>query len=144
MTDDAGFRAACQLALDYLNTSMPLTFWSVTRVENGRQTHLYVDPNDFGLTVGDSTPWEATFCVHMVAGTAPRIAWDVSRVPVLATSPMARTTEIGAYAGAPILEGDGSLFGAICGVDRVPREDLAEFGPTLNVLAQLLTARPAE
>lgn len=135
-----GFRTACQLILDYLNTAMPMTFWSITRVENDRQTYLYLDDNGYGLTVGGSHPWQASFCVHMAAGTAPRIAPDTATVPLYATALVNQAVQIGAYAGAPITEPDGTLFGAICGLDRLPRHDLNHFGPTLNVLSELLTA----
>jgi diguanylate cyclase (GGDEF)-like protein len=135
----SGFRAASQVVLNYLNTAMPMAFWSITRVENNRQTYLYLDKNDYGLTVGGSHPWQDSYCVHMVAGTAPRIAPDAAAVPIYAAAPVNQAVQIGAYAGAPIAEPDGTLFGAICGLNRTPRDDLSEFGPTLNALSELLT-----
>lgn len=135
----SGFRAASELVLDYLNENMPLAFWSITRVENDRQTYLYLRDNDYGLTVGGSHPWQDSYCVHMVAGTAPRIAPDSRTIPAYAGAAVNQSVQIGAYAGAPIAEPDGSLFGAICGLDRVPRDTIADFGPTLNLLSELLT-----
>ena len=135
----SGFRAASQVVLDYLNTNMPMGFWSITRVENDRQTYLYLDDNDFGLTVGGSHPWSESFCVHMVAGTAPRIAPDTASVPAYANAAVNDSVQIGAYAGAPIVEPDGTLFGAICGLDHVPRGDLSRFGPILDTLSEMLT-----
>ncbi|WP_375479244.1 EAL domain-containing protein [uncultured Jatrophihabitans sp.] len=137
--DSGGFRAAAQVALNYLRTNMPMAIWSITRVENDRQTHLYLNENDYGLTVGCSQPWQASCCVHMVAGTAPRVAPDAAAVPVYAAAAANAAVQIGAYAGAPIAEPDGSLFGVIFGVDRVPRQDLVQFVPTLDMLAEFLT-----
>ncbi len=128
----SGFRATSQVVLDYLNACMPMAFWSVTRVENDRQTFLHVDDNALGLTAGGSIPWQDTYCVHMVAGTAPRIAPDSAAIPAYAAAPANETVQIGAYAGAPITEPDGSTFGVICGADRVP-------GPTSPVSGRCST-----
>jgi len=134
-----GFGATAQVVLNYLNANMPMTFWSITRVENDRQTYLYLDDNDYGLAAGGSHSWQASYCVHMVAGNAPRLAPDAAAVPLYARAPINQAVKIGAYAGAPIAEADGTLFGVICGLDRVPRYDLAQFGPILDLAAELLT-----
>ena len=134
-----GFQTSCHLVLDFLNRAMPMAMWTITRVENERQTYLYLDDNAYGLTVGGAHPWRDSLCVHMADGTGPRIAPDTARVPVYFIASSKLPLELKAYAGAPIAEPDGSLFGAICGLDRVTREDLISFGPTLDVLSQLLT-----
>lgn len=139
VAENQGFRATAQVVLDYLNKNMPMAFWSITRVENDRQTYLYLDDNDYGLAVGDSHPWQASYCVHMVAGTAPRLAPDAAAIPLYANAAVNQAVKIGAYAGAPIAEADGTLFGVICGLDRVPRYDVAQFGPILNLAAEVLT-----
>lgn len=134
-----GFRVMAQLVLDYLNTRLPMAFWSITRVENERQTYLYLRDNDYGLTVGGSHPWNDSYCVHMVTGAASRLAPDAGAIPLYAAAAVNDAVQIGAYAGAPITEPDGALFGAICGLDRIPRADLASFGPVLDLLSQVLT-----
>ncbi len=133
------FRAASRAVLDYLNTHIPMGFWSITRVQNDRQTYLFLDENVYGLAVGGSHSWEDSFCVHMVAGTGPRVAPDTRAVPAYATAPVNDALQIGAYSGAPIVDADGSVFGAICGLDRAPREDLVRFGPMLDTLSELLS-----
>lgn len=139
----ADFRDAAGRVLDYLRVALPMTVWSVTRVENGRQTHLYLDEdNGFGLTQGASHPWEQTFCIHMASGAAPAIAPDVPAVPLYARAAAGAGTEIGTYAGAPVRESDGSLFGALCGLaveTRTDDRDLAGAGPVLALLGQLLS-----
>ncbi|MCM4078252.1 diguanylate cyclase domain-containing protein [Paractinoplanes hotanensis] len=140
----AGFEHAAQLVLDYLHEQIPLAFWSVTRVENGRQMYLYLDAdNGYGLRQGDSHPWQDSYCIHMAAGEAPTVARDAQTVPAYANAAVNQAVDIGTYAGAPITEPDGSLFGAICGIDpnthtNDPRMASAE--PLLAMLGQLLTA----
>jgi diguanylate cyclase (GGDEF)-like protein len=136
---EAGFGAASQLVLDYLNEHMPMGFWSITRVENDRQTYLYLDDNTYGLSRGGSHPWQDSYCVHMVAGTTPRIAPDAQAVPAYASAGVNAAAPIAAYAGAPIAEPDGTLFGAICGIDPEQRPELAGFEPMLNLLSELLS-----
>ena len=76
------FDRAANLVLEYLHEQLPLAFWAVTRVENGRQTYLYLDAdNGYGLRQGGSHPWEDSFCIHMAAGRAPTVAPDAQSVP---------------------------------------------------------------
>ncbi|MBB2948804.1 diguanylate cyclase (GGDEF)-like protein [Actinoplanes lutulentus] len=139
----AAFEHAALLVLEYLHEQIPLAFWSVTRVENGRQTYLYLDAdNGYGLRQGQSHAWEDSFCVHMAAGSAPAVARDAQAVPLYANAGVNSTLEIGTYAGAAITEPDGSLFGAICGLDpRTHTGDLrmAHAEPLLALLGRLLT-----
>lgn len=41
-TTEPLFEQASRDVLDYLHAHVPLAFWAVTRVENGRQTYLSV------------------------------------------------------------------------------------------------------
>ena len=139
----AAFEHAPPLVLTYLKEQMPLTLWAVTRVENGRQTYLYLDAdNGYGLRQGQSHPWRDSFCIHMVAGRAPQVALDAQQVPAYAEAGVNALLDIGTYAGAAITEPDGSLFGAVCGLDPQahtddPRMNAAE--PLLIMLGKLLT-----
>ena len=137
------FDHAARLVLTYLSEQVPLAFWAVTRVENGRQTYLYLDAdNGYGLPRGGSHPWEDSFCVHMAAGRAPAVAPDAQAVPAYAAAGVNRNIDIGSYAGAVISEPDGALFGAICGIDPQVRTDdprMVAAGPLLQLLGQLLT-----
>lgn len=137
------FDEAARLVLGYLAEHVPLAFWAVTRVENGRQTYLFLDErNGYGLPQGGSHPWEDSFCIHMAAGTAPAHAPDAQAVPLYAAAAVNGSVDIGTYAGAPIREPDGTLFGAICGLDPQVRTDDPAFtaaAPLLQLLGQLLT-----
>ena len=142
VSSDMTFDAAARMVLTYLKVHLPMAVWAVTRVENGRQTVLLLDPsNSYGLTVGDGGDWEDSFCIHMVAGRGPMVAPDAQAVPVYAAAKTNERLTIGAYAGAPIREPDGALFGAICGLDVQPHveDELGAAGPLLQLLGQLLT-----
>src|SRR4051812_36136798 len=118
------FDEAARLVLDYLRKALPLAFWSVTRVENGRQTYLYLDDdNGYGLTEGQSHSWEDSFCIHMASGAAPAMAPDAQSIPAYAAAGVNDAVDIGAYAGAVVNEPDGALFGAICGLDPSVKTD---------------------
>ncbi len=140
------FDTAAQLVLDHLAEHVPMALWSVTRVENGRQTFLQVvGDGTYDVAAGRSHPWEDSFCVRMASGQAPAVAPDVQSLPVYASAPVNDPAVIGAfgaYGGAVIAEGDGSVFGAICGLDphlQSKQGALAAAGPLLSLLGQLLS-----
>lgn len=139
ITPGMTFDDAARAVLAYLRQHVPLGFWSVTRVENGRQSYLYLDDNVYDLAQGGSHPWEDSYCIWMVAGDAPAVAPDAQSVPAYRDAAVNAAAPIGAYAGAPILEPDGSLFGAICGLDPQRQgAKLAEIEPMLGLLSSLL------
>lgn len=136
------FEQAAEVVLAYLREHVPMAFWAVTRVENGRQSYLYLQENGYGLKQGASHDWEASFCIHMAAGTAPNVAPDAQQVPAYAGAGVNELVTIGSYGGGVITEADGTVFGAICGIDPDPRPDgdpLAGSGPLLQMLGQLLS-----
>jgi len=137
------FDEAANIVVEYLTETVPLALWSVTRVENDRQTFLYMNNgNSYTMTKGDGHPWKDSYCVHMVAGTTPAIAPNAQAIPEYATAGVNAVAEIGAYAGSPIRDQDGQIFGAICGLDPRSMEDdaaLVEAGPTIGLLGQLLS-----
>lgn len=135
-----GFAEASENVLAYLRAHHPMTVWTVTRVEDGQQRHLHLGPNDYGLVTGSSVPWEDSYCVHMVSGEAPRVSPDTQLVPAYRQAAVNDALQINAYAGVPIQEPDGSLFGVLCGLDRARRSDLAAVEPLLDLLRGLLSS----
>ena len=142
ITASMGCDEAARAVLQHLREHVPMGFWSVTRVENGRQTYLYLDDNAYGLLSGGSHPWQDSFCIHMAAGTGPAVAPDAQAVPAYAGAAVNAAARIGSYAGSVISEPDGQLFGAICGIDPEAKLDdprLVAAGPLLQLLGTLLT-----
>jgi len=143
LSPDMDFDDAANMVVEYLTGLVPLALWSVTRVENDRQTFLFVNEgNSYHMTKGGGSPWKDSYCIHMVAGTAPSIAPDAQSVPEYAAAGVNAVAEIGAYAGSPIRDQDGELFGAICGFDPQRMDDqhaLKEAGTTIGLLGQLLS-----
>jgi len=134
------FAEASRDVLAYLREHVPMAFWAVTRVENGRQTYLYVEDDTYGLRPGGFHEWSESFCIHMAAGSGPRVAPDAQQVKEYAAAGVNDAIDIGAYAGAEILDADGELFGAICGLDpQVQNDELTQVGPLLVLLSRLLT-----
>ncbi len=132
------FAAAVESVLAHLRSHHPMTLWGLTRVEDGAQTHLHLGENGYGLVAGDRTPWSGTLCVHMVSGDAPQVAPDTSLVPLYRDAAVQEELAINAYAGVPIREADGSLFGVLCGLDLRPQEEVADLLPLLELLRGLL------
>ncbi|WP_375496710.1 GGDEF domain-containing protein [uncultured Jatrophihabitans sp.] len=139
VAQDGTFREAANLVLEFLSEHVPMGFWSVNRVANDQQTHLYLNGDEFEIAQGDSHAWYDTFCVHMVAGEAPRVAPDVAQVATYADIANKMHMEIGAYVGAPIVDADGSLFGTICGVNSNTRPELAHHEPMMSLLSAMLS-----
>ncbi len=134
------FGRASREILAYLHSYVPMGFWAVTRVENGRQTYLMVDDDAYGLVAGGSHEWDASYCIHMAAGRAPRVAPDAQAVPVYAAAGVNRSLTIGAYAGIGIHDSGGQLFGAICGLDPdIQSAELVHAEPLLLLFSQLLS-----
>ncbi len=136
------FNDAAHAVLTHLREHVPMTFWSVTRVENGRQSYLYLGDNGYGLVRGGSHPWEDSFCIHMAAGTAPTVAPIAQDVPAYASAAVNKAATINSYAGAVINEPTGELFRAICGIDPLSKEHderLIGAAPLLQLLGQLLS-----
>lgn len=133
------FDHAARTVLAFLRDYAPMGLWSVTRLENGRQTFLYLEDAEYGVPEGGSAPWAGSFCISMTAGRGPRMAPDVSAVPLYRDAPIARLLPIGAYAGVPLLEPDGALFGTLCGISATARDEgFREQQPLLEVVAALL------
>ncbi len=134
------FEQASRDVLEYLSVHVPLSFWAITRVENGRQTYLTVEDSAYGTQPGGSHPWTSSFCISMVAGDTPAVAPDAQAVPAYAAAAINEVLRIGSYAGTAIDDADGTLFGAICGLDPSAQgADLASVEPLLRLLSRMLT-----
>ena len=133
------FDEASAAVVSFLKTAVPMGFWSVTRIDEGRQTYLTVEDDAYGLGVGDGVDMADSLCQHVLSGAAPQIAPEAMAVPEYASAEAAQRLDIGAYVGIPIRAGDGSLFGTLCGLDPTPQSArLLKQAPVFRMLAELL------
>lgn len=136
----SGFAAAGDIALQMLQETMGLDLWLVLQRQGEAQVAIAVRGDWMPVPTGAVFPWVESFCRHMVAGTAPRIAPRCADIPAYAEAAARRDLPIGAYVGAPILDWEGNLFGSICGVAADPRSDaLHRHRRLLDTTAQLLS-----
>ncbi|MFT4264001.1 MAG: GGDEF domain-containing protein [Nocardioides sp.] len=142
MTELETFASSAQRVVDYLRTHTPIADWSVSRIDGIAQVHLHVsgDPGGDGfLAVGARVPWTRTFCKRMLDG-APNIVAHAALSPHYAD--LAHDHGVEAYAGVPIVDDDGTVFGTLCGVGVEPLDEADQIdGPLLDLFSDLLSAQ---
>jgi PAS domain S-box-containing protein len=89
----------------------------------------------------DATPRDASFCGHTILGRDLLVVPDAAADPRFADSPLV-TGHAGVrfYAGAPLVTPDGHALGALCVMDRRPRELTAEQAQALRTLGHQVIA----
>ncbi|ELP33598.1 GAF domain-containing protein [Rhodopirellula baltica] len=135
------FREASRVVLEHLQSTTGLALWMITRTEDEAWIVLdRSDPNDvYPVDSGDMIQWSDSYCQHMIEGTAPQIARHAQQIPLFAQSKISQKLPIAAYAGVPILDRDGELFGTLCGIDpEIQSEQFEDHLPLIQLLARLL------
>jgi diguanylate cyclase (GGDEF)-like protein len=132
------FHEASTAVLEYLQRELPLGAWAVTRVDGDDWVMLEVRDSVYGVAEGAVLRWSDSVCSRMVVD-GPLITPDVHAVPEYAGAPILSQLDISTYVGVPITHVGGRVFGTLCGIDpAVGDEQLAEHGPLLEMLGQLL------
>ena len=67
------------------------------------------------------TPLTHSFCRHAVVTGRPLVVEDAGVHPLVADNPAVDELAVSAYAGIPIVDGDGQRLGALCAIDHQPR-----------------------
>jgi GAF domain-containing protein len=116
------------------------------------------DRQFFKSCLGLPEPWASeresplthSFCQHAVASREPLIVSDARRHPVLHDNLAIRDMGVVAYAGIPLVDGDGNALGTLCVIDSQPRhwssrqiellDDIAASVVTEITLAQTASA----
>jgi diguanylate cyclase (GGDEF)-like protein len=79
----------------------------------------------FGLTEPWGSRREApsshSFCPSVVESGAPFVVDDARAHPTLQASPAIEALGVVAYAGVPLVDREGSIFGVLCAIDAAPR-----------------------
>lgn len=132
----SSFTESANVVVRYLNEKTPLSDWSVTRVVNDEQVFVHVEHGG-GRSIGDRVAWDRTFCKQMVAGGAHVVA-DSAQDPTYAE--LGRSADVRSYAGYTITDGQGELFGVLCGTRREPLAlDETVDQELIQLLSQLLS-----
>ena len=134
------FAGASKEVLSFLHQRIGMDLWMVSRADNEDWVVLAVEDHGYGVKQGDVFRWADTFCSRMVRGEGPRIAPRATDVAAYASLPFTRQLPIGAYVGMPLVDGDGQLFGTLCGLNPKPMPPaIVEEQPMVEVLADMLS-----
>ncbi|WP_431437599.1 sensor domain-containing diguanylate cyclase [Acinetobacter lwoffii] len=115
--------------------------WMITRVEGQDWIVLQSEDHGYDIRPGQVFQWADSFCSHMVAGKAPRIAPRSEEIPLYATAPINQQVCIKSYIGQPLLKEDGSLFGTLCAIDpETKSEAIVQDIQLVELLGQLLSS----
>jgi diguanylate cyclase len=134
------FAGASREVLSFLHQRMGMDLWMVSRADNEDWVVLTAEDHGYGVGQGDVFRWADTLCSRMVSGEGPRIAPRVLDVPAYAELPFTRQLPIGAYVSVPLVDGDGQLFGTLCGLNPRPMPAaIVEEQPMVEVLADMLS-----
>ena len=94
-----------------------------------------------GLEVCQTTREEA-FCAHAIMSPELLLVPDASQDPRFATNPLVLgELHVRFYAGAPLTAPNGHHLGALCVIDRVPRQLSREQLESLRILSRQVMAQ---
>jgi diguanylate cyclase (GGDEF)-like protein len=142
------FAGASREVLSFLHQRIGMDLWLVTRADNEDWVVLAAEGPGYGVGAGDVFRWADTFCSRMVSGDGPRVAPQAADVPAYAALPITAQLPVGAYLGVPLVDGEGRLFGTLCGLSphTMPPslvEELALVEVFADMLSGLLSAELA-
>lgn len=124
---DPLFDEIARLASDLVG--MPIAL--VTTLDGVKQQHV----GRSGLEI-PSLEEEYSFCAHAVVQRSPFVINDATLDPRFASNPyVTGEPHIRFYAGAPVITNDGAAVGAVCVIDRTPREIDERSLRLLNLMA---------
>jgi GAF domain-containing protein len=67
------------------------------------------------------TPLSHSFCQHVVAAREALVISDAREHPVLKDNLAIKDLDVVAYAGIPLIDGEGHALGTLCAIDHKPR-----------------------
>jgi EAL domain-containing protein (putative c-di-GMP-specific phosphodiesterase class I) len=139
---DADEDAQVMRLLQTARTRLGMSMSWISRISDGRQTVENVDGDaeHFGVTVGDSSDYETSYCFGVLGGQRAGVVTDAKGDPRTRDLPITAAMGIGAYVGAPIRLPDGTVYGMLCCFSSQAEPALQERDAQfLAVFAELLT-----
>ena len=134
------FAGASREVLSFLHQRIGMDLWMVSRADNEDWVVLAAEDHGYGVRSGDVFRWADTFCSRMVRGEGPRVAPRTADVPAYAALPLASELPVGAYVGVPLVDGQGKLFGTLCGINPEPMpSSIVDEQPMVEVFADMLS-----
>ena len=88
-----------------------------------------------------SMPRDVSYCQHVMRSSEALVIDNARTHPLTCENPQTSAAGIGAYLGVPVVLADGSITGALCVIDFVPRAWTAEAQALLEDLAASVAAR---
>jgi signal transduction histidine kinase len=120
-----------------------MRFAAVARVTEKRWVCCaVVDEIDMGLAPGGELELETTICNEIRQHRQPVMFGKASEHPQFATHPAPKRYGFESYISIPIFKRDGTFFGTLCAMDRVPSKlDEINIVRTMELFAELVATQ---
>jgi predicted PurR-regulated permease PerM/GAF domain-containing protein len=128
------FQTAAQRAADVFDVPLGVVSLLDAKEEHVRAVHGHL-PGTQSLAGDLHWPREDSVCGHVVAGGELLVVPDIARDPRFAGNPVLRERGARFYAGAPLKDEQGLVWGALALVDAQPRRFDASEARLLGVMA---------
>lgn len=86
------------------------------------------------------TPAKESLCQHVVTGGQPLLIADVREMPTLNVQDLVREWGLVAYLGIPLQTEDGFVLGALCAIQKSPRQWTGHEVELMRMIAEALMA----
>ncbi len=88
----------------------------VSRIDGTYQHFQAIDGDgkSFGISEGESMPFDQTYCKRVLSGRLPNLIPDVQAEPRAASLEVTEAAGVGSYVSMPLRFSDGTLHGTLC------------------------------
>lgn len=135
------FVGAARLVVDHLDRHAPLNLWWVTEVTDADQIVVAsAGAWSSEFPAGATLPWLESYCLQVAAGRAPAVTPRLRAFGRGADPEGGWWCRAGGYTGAPLVYGDGELFGTLAGFSgQADDPQILGSASTVRPLARMLS-----